>query len=68
MQAPTTFAELMTMVTRNITQRKLTEDEVHVELRKVGLGDNDIGKLNLRMDLGAIVGQNLANLINSRGG
>lgn len=57
----------MKLVTNNITNRKLTEAEVHAELRAVGLGDNDIGKLNMRMDLGAQVGAKLAALINSRG-
>lgn len=57
----------MLLVTKNITNRKLTEAEVHAELRAVGLGDNDIGKLNLRMDLGEQVGAKLAALINSRG-
>jgi hypothetical protein len=57
----------MSMVTKHITARKLTEDEVHAELGAVGLGKHDIGKLNLRMDLGAQVGAKLAALINSRG-
>jgi hypothetical protein len=65
---PETFAQLMTLVTSNITNRKLATEEVHAALREVGLGDNDIGKLNTRMkDLGAHVGTTLANLLNSRG-
>jgi hypothetical protein len=64
---PATFAELMKLVTSNITARRLTEADVHEALREVGLGDNDIGKLNNRMDLGALVGTKLINVMAARG-